>query len=241
MKSEQTVQISKILADELLKINSNLKLEEQNHGRHILIKNQNKLSQITIEETGRYTIDFWRNGVCLASGGTETVSEIAKALDLWFSQDITARLLCENFNFAKTDERATAFDENREIEFQWNLLLKEDYWALKEFFVLAFKDPVVGNLFPFISLYTLCFSKCTGYPYDRSNLPYVTAKEFEVFAFQIGRSDKKEKLPTNEKEFVVVAYNGEYLGEGNALTALKIVRENLPPDLKRARKGTSKD
>jgi hypothetical protein len=99
----------------------------------------------------------------------------------------------------------------------------------------------LSKLFPFTSLYTLCFSKCTGYPYDTENLPNVTPKLFENFAPIKGREFKQQDTSQSERQFVVTMNKNKYLGSGNAEDALKIVKENLPDNVKPARKGTADD
>lgn len=101
-------------------------------------------------------------------------------------------------------------------------------------------DGVLNKLFPFTSLYTLCFSRCTGYPYDTDDLPNVTPKQFENFAPIKGvKSITVQDRNKLETQFVVTKNKSEYLGEGNAAEALKIVKENLPENIQPARKGTA--
>lgn len=88
------------------------------------------------------------------------------------------------------------------------------------------KDEILNKLFPFTSMETLCFSKCTGYPYDMEGLPVVNPKLYN--------NNSTEKL------FRVILPGNGILGEGNAEEALRIVKANLPPDIKPAVKGTAK-
>jgi hypothetical protein len=74
-------------------------------------------------------------------------------------------MLAEKYSFVQPNEKAIAFDENKEVEYIWNCLLLDDSLGLSEFIKLASKDEILSKLFPFTSLYTLCFSRCTGYPY----------------------------------------------------------------------------
>ncbi|RKR05767.1 hypothetical protein C8C83_5116 [Flavobacterium sp. 90] len=237
MEIEKNEGIAEILNREFAKINSTLKvLISENPSKvsqnSAIVENGNRFSQINIiEEEKIYRSDFWRDGVYLASGKAPNITEFVKALDYWLCQDVTTKMFSEKFKFINTSERSFAFDEGREIEYQWEDLLQDNNdWNLREFVSLAINDEILSNLFPFTSHGTLCFSKCTGYPYDYEGLPHVTPKEFE----------KKSGI-TNEKQFIVTINNMEYLGEGNAVTALKIVKANLPKGLERARKGVAKD
>jgi hypothetical protein len=244
---EKAGSLSNALNIEFAKINSPLKVAIENNidklpFDYARVENKNKFSQVYIgAEKKLYLPDFWRDGVCLAHGQTENILELATVLDFWLNQDITTNVLAEKFKFVKPNDNAKAFDENNEVEFAWNYILQSDSkTGLHEFVKLAIKDEFLSKLFPFTSLYTLCFSKCTGYPFDSDNLPNITPKQFENFApiineYIITEYDNN-KL---EQQFVVTKNTNEYLGEGNAKQALKIVKNNLPDNIRPAKKGTA--
>src|SRR5690606_8675743 len=90
--------------------------------------------------------------------------------------------LSDKFNFVVPDKDAAIFDEGKEVEHKWQSILHDPHKKeIKSFVKLAINDKVLSRLFPFTSLYTLCFSRCTGFPYDTINLPSVTPKQFENF------------------------------------------------------------
>jgi len=246
---EKNEGISKTLNKEFAKINSTLKVLISENPKasqtSAIVENGNKYSQVyIIEEEKIYRSDFWRDGVYLAAGKAPNITELVKAINYWLCEDVTTKLFSEKFKFIRTDEGAFAFDEGKEIEYQWDgLLQNNNFLRLKEFVSLAINDEILGNLFPFTSHYTLSFSRCTGYPYDFEGLPHIVPKEFENFHFKIDKGDKFESSSeiTNEKQFVVTINNDQYLGEGNAATALKIIKANLPKGLERARKGVAED
>ena len=231
---------------EFEKLNSILRVSQDDELNKIpftyaRIENGQKFSQIYIGAKEKiYLPDFWKEGVCLAHGQTKNISDLAQAIDLWLCNDITTKQLSEQFSFISPSDKASAFDNNSEVEYTWNLILQDqDRAEINDFVKLAIKDNVLNKLFPFTSLYTLCFSRCTGYPYDTDNLPNVTPKLFENFA-PIQRN-KSRTMQENNKlatQFVVANYKREYLGEGNAEEALKIVKANLPDNVQPARKGT---
>lgn len=209
-----------------------------------LIKNGQKFSQVYIgAEEKLYLPDFWKEGVCLAHGQTGNISELGQVLDFWLCNDITTRELADKFSFVEPNDKAFAFDDNKEIEYTWNLILHDQSRTeLNDFVKLAIKDDILNKLFPFTSLYTLCFSRCTGYPYDTDNLPNVTPKQFENFAPVKGeKSIATQDRNKVETYFVVTNNKNEYLGEGNAEETLRIVKANLPDNLQPARKGTADD
>lgn len=191
------------------------------------VEKANKFSQVYLAAQEKlYLPDFWREGVCLAHGKTSSLTELAKAVDFWLCKDVTTAELASAFPFIEPNEKAAAFDENREVEYTWTQIQSDDSKKeLKTFVDLAIKDEVLGKLFPFTSLYTLCFSRCTGYPYTY-DAPTVTPVSKTLF----GRSKYEVRLPDNE-----------VIGRGNAAEAIALVKANLPLDIKRAVKGTAED
>ncbi|UOX32962.1 DUF6193 family natural product biosynthesis protein [Flavobacterium sediminilitoris] len=236
---------------ELKKLNSTLKVSQDNELDKIpltyaRIENGHRFSQVYISaEEKIYLSDFWKEGVCLANGQTKDISELAQVIDFWLCNDISTKELADKFLFVLPNDKAFAFDENKEVEYAWNLILNDQSkprTELNAFLKLAINDNILNKLFPFTSLYTLCFSRCTGYPYDTLDLPNVTPKQFENY-FPIKGAKRINELDINrfEIQFVVTKNRNEYLGEGNAEEALKIVKANLPDNIEPARKGTADD
>jgi hypothetical protein len=187
------------------------------------IKHKNKFSQVYTTIDNSYTFDFWRDGVCLAHGQTRSINELVSVIDFWLLNDISTSELALTYLFVSPNEQAAAFDENREVEFAWNRYLNSEYSGeLKEFLTIAKEDEIVGKLFPFTSLTTLCFSRCTGYPYT-SDTPMVIP------------------VPYEESKYEVRSPDNSIIGRGNAKAALKMVKENLPFDISPAVKGTVDD
>lgn len=228
----------------LLKVSTNGDLDKLPF-TYARVENGGKFSQIYIAaEEKLYLPDFWKDGVCLAHAQTSNILDVLQAVDFWLNHDVSTQVLAERFNFVQPSAKARAFDENKEVEYTWNLLLQDDSkGGLQDFIKLAINDDVLTKLFPFTSLYTLCFSRCTGYPYDTENLPNVTPKQFGHFAPIENNSlvEKINDLETTETLFVVTKNKNEYLGEGNAEEALKIVKDNLPDNIEPAVKGTVED
>lgn len=244
---EQVGGLQNAINIEFEKLNSNLRVTNESELDKFpltfaLVENGKKFSQVYIgAEEKLYLPDFWRDGVCLANGQTKNISDLAHALDYWFRNDITTRELADKFSFVVPNDKSFAFDKNKEVEYTWNLILQnESKTELHDFVKLAIKDDILHRLFPFTSLYTLCFSRCTGYPFDTANLPNVTPKQFENFAPIIkGKTFALEYRNDVEAQFVVTKNKNEYLGEGNAEEALRIVKTNLPDNIQPARKGTA--
>lgn len=100
---------------------------------------------------------------------------MVNAITDWLTCDVTSTVFSNKFQGINPTAIAEAFDENKEIEFSWNRLLQsEQNEPLGALIALAADDEVLQTLFPYMSLYTLLLSRCTGYPYDSQKLPTVT-------------------------------------------------------------------
>jgi len=165
--------------------------------------------------------DFWKDGVCLAHGQTGNIGELSKALGFWCCGDTTTKRLAETFPFIELNEKAIAFDENREVEYTWKLIQADSsIKELNQLIDLAIKDEHLSKLFPFTSLNRLCFSRCTGYPYTH---------------------DTPIAIPIGDNKFEIQLPNRQLVGIGSATDALKMIKDNLSPDIKPAIKGTAED
>lgn len=189
----------------------------------------NKVCHIHIAKLEKlYLPSFWRDGVCLAQGSTDNIASLAEVIHYWLSENVQTSKLAEKYRFIQPSANAIAFDENREIEYTWDKLLNDgSFIHLRSYIELAIKDDIVNKLFPFTSMYSLCLSRCTGYPYDMENLPVV--------------SPLLNSNSASEQLFRVVKPGTGIIGDGNAHQALKMVKDSLPHNIEPARKGTGED
>lgn len=229
LEIEKYGNINNILNLEFEKIKSPLRVQEDESLDKIpltyaRVENEKKLSQIYLAAKEKlYLPDFWRNGVCLAHGKTNDINELARVIEYWLLNDISTNELSQEFPMVIPNKKAEAFDENKEVEYAWNLYLKDDsFKELKEFIEIAKQDEIVGKLLPFTSLMRLCFSRCTGYPYTYDT-PIVIAIPYENGKYEV-------RFP-----------EGKSIGKGTAKEVLKMLKENLPEDIKPAVKGTADD
>ena len=185
------------------------------------IVNNGKFSQIYLAANEKlYLPDFWRDGVCLAHGQINNIKALAECIDCWLTMDIRTDELAERFPFIKPSKDAIFFDDGDEVEYKWHSIQDSAYDnQIKSFVDLAIKDPILSKLFPYTSLVTLCFSRCTGYPYTYDT-PTVSPI-WESGQYLVRTSDERE------------------IGRGSAAEALKMVLDNLPSDIGPAVKGTS--
>ncbi|WP_299107162.1 DUF6193 family natural product biosynthesis protein [uncultured Tenacibaculum sp.] len=227
-------------------INSEIRVENERPKErpfsYARIEKNNKFSQVYIaSEEKLYLSDFWKDGVCLANGKTDNITNLVKSLHVWLNNDISTKELSLKFNFIHPNKKSESFDDENEIEYTWNKILNDGFAELNPFIQLAIKDHLISKLFPYTSLYTLCFSRCTGYPYDSLDLPNVTPKS-NSWSLPKEIKQKTNKNPsTGEIIYIVTKNRNQYLGEGNAKETLELVKSNLPKDLALAKKGISKN
>jgi hypothetical protein len=189
-------------------------------GAYARLIKDNKFSQIYIAaEEKLYLPDFWRDGVCLGQGKTSNIDLLAECIDFWLMTNPSTKQLAVKFAFVTPNNDATIYDEGKEVEHKWKSILNDPYSKeIKTFVELAIKDAFLSKLFPYTSLMTLCFSRCTGYPFSYDT-PTVTPI-----------------LETDQ--YLVRASDGNEIGSGSANEALKMVLDNLPNDIEPAIKGT---
>lgn len=229
LEIEKYGNINNALNSEFVKIKSPLRVQESESISKIpltyaLVEYRNKFSQIYLAAKKHIFLpDFWRDGVCLANGQTNELNELVTVIDFWLLNNVSTNELSETFTWVEPNNKAIAFDENREVEYAWNSYVQdENFKEFREFIKIAKQDEIIGKLFPFTSLMRLCFSRCTGYPYTYDT-PIVIPIIDEKGTYEV-RSN-----------------NGVIIGRGTAIQALMILKSHLPKNIKPAVKGTADD
>ena len=186
------------------------------------VRHGKKFSQIYIAiEERLFLFHFWREGVYLARGKTDNIKMVAESIHYWLTTNDKTDMLSSKYTFVTLNERASAFDENKQVEFTWNLILNDpNTLDLKEFVKLAMEDEILSKLFPYTSMWSLCFSRCTGFPYSR---------------------DTPKVIPDGRGKYSVQLEDDTIIGTGSALEAINMVKSNLPKNIKPAIKGTAED
>jgi hypothetical protein len=170
-----------------------------------------------------FLLEFWSHGVVLASGKCPDLYETASAIHRWVSDpQLRVAYLSSAFDWVKAKDGANAFEEGREVEWKWGRLLQEED-RLPEIRTLAARaatEPRLRILFPHTSMHTLCFSRCTGYPFTRDT-PCIT--------------------PLWDGRYGVCTGNEHEIGRGDLDFAVRLAVENLPSHSGPARAGTAND
>jgi len=188
------------------------------------VESKTAFSQIYIgAEKRRFVFDLWRHGVSLANGATPEILEMARAIDEWITTDRTTSDLASAFPFVVASEDAAAYERGEAVEFRWQKYLVSDHWLdseLTTFAAAAAAEPRLRQLFPFTSMFTFCFSRCTGFPFTKDT-PTVRSRGSGVYE--------------------VFSASGQSLGRGTAAEAAALVVAALPPDCGPAVAGTADD
>jgi hypothetical protein len=191
---------------------------------YALVKSGPRSSQVYIAANERlFLFDFWNRGVGLAQGKTPNLSDAARAISRWVSSSCTTAELASGFAFVAVRAEAAGYERGDEVEQRWQEYmanLGEPHAELVAFVRAAARRPELRQLFPYTSMYTFCFSRCTGYPFTR-DIPRVT--------------------PLSDGHYEVTTPDGHPLGRGNADAAVELVVKHLPADCGPAVPGTADD
>lgn len=130
-----------------------------------------RFSQVYLAAKERLFLpDFWAHGVDLGTGETPDLALLAVAIDSWVSGSLQTTLeMGERFDWFAARPCARAFETGTEVEWEWLRLLDDSHAspATQALIHRAAREPVLRRLFPYTSMGSLCFSRCTGYPYTR--------------------------------------------------------------------------
>ena len=165
--------------------------------------------------------NFCNRGVVLAYGRTQDLGDAARAINRWVGSECTMAGLASDFDFVSVEPHAESYERGDEVEHRWRdyLARRDDSFCQLEAIILAAsRRPELRQLFPFTSMNTLCFSRCTGYPFTRDT-PHVR--------------------PLSNGRYEVFGPNGQALGLGDAEAAVRLVVANLPTNCGPALPGTA--
>jgi hypothetical protein len=183
-----------------------------------------------------FIFDFWAKGVTYGKGTSASLNDAAQAIHFWIIEQPNIAQMRTRFSFFIPDEHAIAYESGRAVEYQWARLLK--VWGLRAgakpdamsplpLIEAAMKQPELARLFPFTSLYSLRFSRTTGFPFT-NDCPY---------AVPIGNG----RFSAYRSSVEVVERMGEVIGEGSAEEVVAMLVANLPPNCGPAVDGTAED
>jgi hypothetical protein len=172
-----------------------------------------------------FMASFWVSGVQLASLQTPSLTVLANSLHMWLIEECSTSSLQDTISAVVVSESTSFYEDGPTayVEFKWAKLREQTRQMMPRLYPvvqLAYGTPAFRQLLPYTSLDTLCFSRCTGYPFTR---------------------DCPTIAPSTPGVFRVLDPKRKPLGEGNADTAVEIARANLPADCGPALHGTAAD
>lgn len=188
------------------------------------VEANNRFSQIYVAaERPRFSCDYWKEGVLLGSGITDSLIDLARSLNTWIHSQVNTGELTHRFPFVSIEDNAEFFEQGQEVEWKWQecqRYIPQQFPELVPFLNQASQNTILRQLFPFTSLNRFCFSRCTGFPYSY-DCPIVSPL----------RNGLYEVLDSKEKR----------IGEGSVAEAVEMVISHLPLNCGAAQKGTAKD
>jgi hypothetical protein len=166
--------------------------------------------------------DLSQDGVGMGRFQTPDLERAADITAAWLAKESDALALSAGFTEVIVSDRAAlhATGPAAEVESEWTSLLQyieKELPALLAVAVEAFRTPRLRELFPFCSHTTLCFSRCTGYPFT-NDCPCITPGKGNAYEVRLGEAS---------------------LGSGNAAEAVRLVVASLPVGCGPARRGTA--
>lgn len=210
------------------------------------VENKHRFSQIQIAKHQRlFMVDFWDRGVCLAHGATPLLPKVAEVIHSWIAEEVLTGELRRRFPFVGVESTAECHEQGAaaEVERQWQALLnrvrsEEHHNDLIPLVEKAMECSVLRWLFPYTSLYTLCFSRCTGYPF-LGGCPYACPSSRVVYQGFLSPDQGDVLRP--DKPYTVFDSKRQLLGQGDAPEAIELIVKHLPPNCGPAVQGTADD
>jgi len=180
-----------------------------------------------VKEERLFTFDFWTDGVTYGKGATRDLNKAAQAIHFWIIEEPDIAAMKNRFSFFTPSEKALAHEAGKAVEYQWDELLTQ--WAKQvasdalsplPLIQAGSKHPELRQLFPFTSLYSLHFSRTTGYPFT-SDCPFAN--------------------PIGDRRFRVYSASRDVIGEGNVDEVIGMLKSNLPLNCGPAVNGTAEN
>ena len=201
-----------------------------------VVRGETRFSQMYVAAHQRlFMFDFWSHGVAYGQGSTANLNEAVQAIHYWISEAPNTVEMQRRFSLFEPNDKGKAHEAGRAVEHQWEALLNrwsEDqrrrpeaaHYSVPQLITAARERPELRQLFPFTSLYRLCFSRTTGYPftYDCPSVQPIGHGRFCVYAYWS-------------------IYSNKVIGEGSLEEMLDLLIANLPPNYGPAVTGTADD
>jgi hypothetical protein len=135
---------------------------------------------------------LWRCGVRFGSVATLDSAELVRLLDAWFVDEVSSEQLASMSDAVSIDADVPFYEAGPEefVRYRWvQLSDSNDFPRLQPLIDVA-SQSVLNRLLPYTSMDTLCFSRCTGYPFlDVGRISPIHAK-VDRFSVVCARGEK---------------------------------------------------
>lgn len=183
------------------------------------------------------------SGVCLASGATRSLTNLARVIDRWVSTNCTAAALASEFRYVRVEPRAATYEEGSEVESRWRELLSaatrpplgREFEKWNELLIAAAKRPKLRQLFPRVGGHGVRFERCTRHPFK------LDSHTDNIVIVRGNREANPRWTETSHAVYSVLGRDGQLLGVGSGDEAVDIVVRHLPEDCGPAVVGTVHD
>ncbi len=110
-----------------------------------------RFSQVRLgAERRMFCFDCWSRGVCLATGRSPHLDEVARAIDRWVGSSCTTAESTATFSFVTATEIAVAYERGEAVEYRWQRIRE---WLptplLLPFLEAALRRPELRQLLPY--------------------------------------------------------------------------------------------
>ena len=195
-----------------------------------------RASQVSMALQERsFSASFWKNGVRYAHMRSSDLSETAHAIHIWLVDEPLLDDMQNRFPRIRETEIGRA-DENGEArEHQW-VALHTAWQSARSYddpshsplylIEAGMKSPELRRLYPYTSLYRLCFRHGAGYPYQE-DFPY--AVPLGNGRYRAYSANYRMELQTMDSGTVYECAIHDILGEGTAEEVIAMLVANLPP------------
>lgn len=176
------------------------------------------------QDERRFLAGYWKSGVSLADAATDELPALVESITHWLTDEPSLAEFQARFPIVHASAKGKAYERGEATEYQWQQLLTDQRswgpYPVREFLEVASTRPELRQLYPVTSLITVCFSRCTGYPFTR---------------------DTPTARPLPDGRWEVRDASGRVLGQGDVDAAVEWCVRALPPGCGPAVPGTADD
>lgn len=199
---------------------------------------RSRLSLATEERL--FQFDFWADDVEIGWGTGKDLTPVAETVVAWLTQGLSAADMEDRFPLFVAAGGTREFETGDLVEYAW---AKLDRWAARDWSRMtplieaAKRRPELRQLLPFTSHESLCFSRCTGYPYTNDVAHAVPLEDGQYRA--LGPGYVMQEKTYRDHRYREAEY--DVLGEGDAEHVIGLIVAALPPDCGPAVTGTARN